>query len=67
MDKRKTVLKEKQADRLIDYGELTRRQYRDKYSIRDKEGKIIKEVNSGSTAGLNYKQGLLKLKGFTDD
>ena len=63
----KTVLTEKQADRLIDYGELTRKQYRDKYSIRDKKGKIIKEVNSGRTAGLNYKQGLLKLKGFTDD
>ena len=52
-----TVLKKEQADRLIDYGELTRTQYRKKY----------KGVDSGRAAGVDFKKGLVKLKGFTDD
>lgn len=66
-DRVQTVLTEEEADRLIDYGELTRRQYRNKYSKRDKKGKIIEEVNSGRAAGVDFKRGLKKLKGFTDD
>ena len=55
-DQLKTVLTEKQADRLIDYGELTLKQYRSKY-----------KVDSGRAPGINFKEGLKKLKGFTDD
>lgn len=51
-----TVLTKEQADRLIDYGDLTRKQYKDKY-----------KVDSGRTAGVDFKKGLVKLKGFTDD
>ena len=55
-DQLKTVLTEKQADRLIDYGELTLKQYKSKYKI-----------DSGRAPGINFKEGLKKLKGFTDD
>ena len=55
------------AQRWIDYAELTKTQYRDRYSIRDKNGKIIKVVESGRTPGLNFKKGSKQFKGFTDD
>jgi hypothetical protein len=51
-----TVLTEKEADRLIDYGELSLKQYKKRY-----------KVESGRAPGINFKAGLKKLKGFTDD
>jgi len=55
-DRITTVLTEKEADRLIDYGELTRSKYKIRYG-----------TDSGRTAGVDFKKGLVKLKGFTDD
>ena len=65
--KQATPFDKKTAERWVDYAELTKTQYRDRYSIRDKNGKIIKVVESGRTPGLNFRKGAKQFKGFTDD
>ena len=65
-----TPFDEKTAQRWIDYGEMTPNQYRNRYSPRDKKGKIIKgkEVESGrATASISFKEGSKQFKGATDD
>jgi len=52
----KTIIDRDVAQRWVDYGDLTRQQYKDRYN-----------VESGRTPGLNFKTGLEKYKKFTDD
>jgi len=55
--KQATPFDKKTAERWIDYGELSKTQYKKKY----------KGAESGRTPGLNFRKGAKQFKGFTDD